>query len=306
MLRKRSILFLLLAVVSLPFAADAQEIVVFRPVQETQVVYHNGYVSEDRNYSGSDSYSALCQNGKVFGVNTSRTLFQFDFSEIPPDALLQTATLTLFARGPSPYTAKESGNGHAGDNATVLERVVTDWNSDSVTWNTQPAVDPRVQVLLRQSRNNIEDYPTIDVLPLVKEMLKDASANHGFAMRLLNESPVRVLMFCSSFYPDPAKRPYLTLTYERSASVKSLQDNVSVCQAMPNPFSGQTVLKINADHEVFGTVEIYNLQGRHVKSQCICGDDLIYISLDGLPPGMYFYKLVSGNNVVGNGKLMVN
>ncbi len=57
------------------------------------------------------------------------------------------------------------------------------------------------------------NFENIDVTTLVSDMLSDMDGSHGFAFKMLNETPFRCVLFASSDHEDPALRPRLRLLY---------------------------------------------------------------------------------------------
>src|SRR5687767_681631 len=94
----RIILLSFLGVIGSAIVARSQDSLLLHAIRDAIVVYHDGYPSGLRNYGSTDTYSAVCQPGAIWGVNSSRTFFQFDLSEVPAGANIVRAELNLFGR----------------------------------------------------------------------------------------------------------------------------------------------------------------------------------------------------------------
>lgn len=81
---------------------------------------------------------------------------------------------------------------------------------------------------------------------------------------------------------------------------------VQIPQALkvyPNPAPTGSVLRIEGEKSIFGTLDVYNLRGQRVAStRMIRGQALL--SLDEYPTGLYFYKLRSNEGII-SGKYII-
>ncbi len=140
-----------------------------------------------------------------------RTLFKFNLTDIPQNATVTSAKLLLtYNQAPTHYGSA----GHhrdSGSNACYMQRVVQQWNDDSVTWNNQPPVTAADQIILEASTSNFQNY-SVTLTDAINDMVQNPSSNHGFLFRLQTESPIRVLGF-SSGNTDTTLRPVLQVTY---------------------------------------------------------------------------------------------
>ncbi len=139
-----------------------------------------------------------------------RNFFKFDLSSIPPESVINTATLNL-------YYADSNSFGNAphqsltNSNTSILQRVLDNWYEDSITWNTQPSVSLNNVDTLAESTAPDQDYLNIDVAALIQTMVD--SGNYGFSLRLLLEQQYARLLFASGDYPDSTLRPLIEITY---------------------------------------------------------------------------------------------
>jgi hypothetical protein len=150
-----------------------------------------------------------------------RSFFKFTgLSVIPQTAQVLSAKLSL--SGVTSSLASPQGNSYYpgspynsfGTNECWLKRVTGSWSEATITWNNQPALTETNRVAIPASTSQWGYSVTdIDVTDLIKGMVNNANANHGFAMMHQIEQYYRSVSFASSDNPDPAKRPKLVVTY---------------------------------------------------------------------------------------------
>ncbi|HNX67702.1 MAG TPA: DNRLRE domain-containing protein, partial [Bacteroidales bacterium] len=167
------------------------------------------------NYSNTNwsSYKGFAAAAWTAGgiQTTARSLLKFDLKSIPAQKRIRRATLSLYSVS-LPYI----GEGHSslsGPNDFIINRVISEWDEKKVTWNTQPRVTREGEIILPPSGTPDQDYTNIDVTELVQFMIDNPSKNYGIMIRLLNESYYRSVVFGSSDYPNPEKRPKLVIEF---------------------------------------------------------------------------------------------
>jgi len=138
-----------------------------------------------------------------------RSLIYFDLSSIPTSATILGATFSLYCNINSGYYQLQSG-----DNASYLLKIAESWDENLVTWTTQPNVTLHSSVLLPTSSSMTQDYPDIDVIAPVKEMVLNPSSNFGWMIRLVIEEYYRSMVFASSDNTVEALRPKLVVNYK--------------------------------------------------------------------------------------------
>lgn len=140
------------------------------------------------------------------------TLIQFDLAQIPENAVITSALLSLYYNPTDPY---ESFSVHTGDNDLRIRRVTSSWQEHAVTWNTKPAVTAVNEVIVPESTSSTQDYLDIEVLPLITDIVSLGEGNHGLALSMVNEqNPYRALLFASSDHPNASLHPELTVYWE--------------------------------------------------------------------------------------------
>lgn len=142
---------------------------------------------------------------------TGRSLIKFDLDTIPIGSEVRQARLYMYGVN-IPYIHP----GHSklsGSNAFELLKVTSTWDESTVTWNTQPTTTEDEKILLPESDSIYQNYQ-IDVTNSVQLMVNDPESNFGFMIKLSNESHYRQILFGSSDFEDPLKRPKLVVTYK--------------------------------------------------------------------------------------------
>ena len=120
------------------------------------------------------------------------------------------------------YAVNSSVNGThstlSGSNASILQRVTTPWNENTVTWNTAPQITTKDEVMVPASVAPLQDFPNIDITTLVQDMVDQPDSSYGLLFRIDTESYYRRLVFASSDYPDTSLHPKLVVQYTTPSS----------------------------------------------------------------------------------------
>lgn len=74
----------------------------------------------------------------------------------------------------------------------------------------------------------------------------------------------------------------------------------------PNPFSNSATIEISTEHKIKYDFILYDQLGREVKKMVNITEKKIVFEKDNLNSGMYFYKAISSENIIGGGKLIIN
>lgn len=208
MIKKSELVLFVLLFASIYSRAQTLELIEIRPGIEDGF---DAEVRTDRNYPiwYEDDFisNAWTVGGEVF---TQRSLIRFDLSALPPGSEIVSAKLSLFCN-------TESGHAqlHAGENASVLKRIISPWDQYNVIWNNQPDVTNTGAVFLPKSISQNEDYLNIDVTEHIQYFKSNPELNYGFMLQLLDEFPYRAMVFASSNHLDPMKRPLLSIEYQQ-------------------------------------------------------------------------------------------
>ena len=163
-----------------------------------------------------------------------RSLIEFDLSNIPNGAVINSADLSLYSHD-SPGLGSHSTT--SGSNESVLSRITSSWEENSVTWNNQPTTTTENQVFLSESSSSTEDYLNIDVTDLVLDMIADSANSHGFLIKLLTEQHYRSLVFAASGHSNSDLHPKLEVTY-----TETIQNNDNCIALRPSGDEGKDAL----------------------------------------------------------------
>ena len=145
-----------------------------------------------------------------FGLpDYGRSVFKFDLSQLPANATITDAKLTLYSN-PTPLNGNLVDANFGSNNAMLIQRVISNWSTNS-TWQTQPDTDPADEAVIPQATAASEDLVDIDVTNMVQKMM--TNDNYGFMIRLQREEMYNCRIFCSSKYADASKHPKLVVTY---------------------------------------------------------------------------------------------
>lgn len=189
----------------------------------------------------------------------TRALLEFNLNQIPADAVVKEARLSLYTNNSAIY------GGHttvSGPNNVVLQRITEPWTENNVTWINQPATTDQHAVILPASSNSYENYLDIDVTALVRDMLD--SNNFGLLMKLYDEYKERQLVFSSSDHNNSNLHPKLevcvTIPNFSRQEAMPLQ-----LQVFPNPV--KDVLHLKNTGAPIRELALYDITGQLVMLQ---------------------------------------
>jgi len=139
-----------------------------------------------------------------------RSIMRFDYSAIPPGAIIDSAKLFIYAT-PTPA----GGNGvdaHFGpSNSCYVRRITTSWTAPNpFTWNSPPASTTQNEATIPQSTGSFQDN-IVNVTGLVNDMIQNG--NNGFYIGLHTEVTYNVRQYLSSYSNDVSKHPKLVIYY---------------------------------------------------------------------------------------------
>ncbi len=251
------------------------------------ILRHNSISSADINYPSSPEFSISKWSYTSDGcpVGTIRSLLKFDeLSTIPSNAEIISAELKLFGipssqgnnYGNSSYPGSPSG---FLSNKSFIQRVTSAWNEQTVTWNTQPTTTTTNQITIPQSTSewnwNFSDNSS-NLVAMIQDMVSNPESNHGFMLRLENESNTyRSLYFATSDHSNSKLWPELTVTYNYSSAPDTIIVHDTVIIEQPCPCEANFTYHVNtANMRAYSFSasnhaddHFWSVNGRHASSE---------------------------------------
>lgn len=159
-------------------------------------------------------------NGSQIGIsnvnsNSRRSFIKFSTPSLPPDAIIQSAKLSL-------YASTDVSNPMLGENEAYIKRVTgtEDNYCSGATWSQQPSVTDVHQVLLPRSTSTTQNYLDIDITDMYKDW-KALNNGFRFSIRLshVQESGAAKQMIFNGYFGESSQRPKLEICYTTAACI---------------------------------------------------------------------------------------
>ena len=217
-----------------------------------------------------------------------RSMLYFNLNLLPANAVIFSAKLSLYGNDGNP----ENNSTLDGSNECLVQRITTNWDPATVTWNTQPNSDTVHEVVLPESVSQWQDYLNIDVTDLIRDLYETPDSYTGLMIKLKTEISYRRLVFRSAFQVDSVKSPTLKITYS-GVGINELSDE-GYLSITPNPAISKFSIKRGSCLNE-ASIEIYNSLGKKIMNDKFsCGDKNKEIILD-VSSGTYLVKVIDGN-----------
>ena len=253
--------------------------------------------SDTSNFGDHPEFNALAWT--VSGdIANQRSLVYWNLTEIPSNAIIDSARLSLFC---NPTSVNPGHSAMSGPNDAYLNKITTPWSENTVSWVTQPSITTVGQVYLPPSANSTQDYLNVDVTGVVQGWVSNPTTNFGLMLQMVTETYYRDLIFCSSDHADPELHPRLDICYHIATGITEQQQNeIHVYE----DFYNQTLNIVSGD-EMGGktSLHIFNCNGQIVRSYENLSGKRFVMAKDDLAPGAYFYRLTSSDKTQ-NGKII--
>jgi hypothetical protein len=163
-----------------------------------------GSAAPDTNYGNHPDFMS-----NKFSAGAVRSLVRFDFSSIPTDAIVNSVHASFYS-----YVSPSNGNHFIGKGESYLQKVDAAWDEATVTWNNQPTSSTVDQVYLANAASTIQDYLNLDITATAAGMINDPATNHGYVLRLVDETTSNnKLIFGSSDNTNADLHPKVVVEY---------------------------------------------------------------------------------------------
>lgn len=140
-----------------------------------------------------------------------RCYLWFTTANISPNAVIDSALISLFYYYDDPYDHPHSVIYPAEGNEGIFRRVTAPWNADHINWELQPGATDSNQVVIPGSEFPDQDYPRIDISDLYADLFY--GNNYGVLFRQVDEIYYNRLNFASINHSDTSMRPILDVYY---------------------------------------------------------------------------------------------
>lgn len=219
------------------------------------------YNNATTNYGGQDAIGAHAWTN--IGIpDTGRSLLEFDMSTIPSNAIITSASLSLY-NNPTTTYANGVHSWLSGPNNGFIQRVTSYWDEKTVTWMTQPTSTPLNQASIPASVFANQDYLNIDVTQLITDMYNNPLNSFGFMIRLETEQQFRSLVFASSNYSNSTKNPKLDICYTVQTGMETIYDSPFIIY--PNPVQNNFYVELVKKIISKVTIELLNVIGESIS-----------------------------------------
>lgn len=213
---KKFLVTIIAALLLIPYV-QSQQVLTIYPDKDAALVHGESapYNSNQSNPHGTSEYLTTYKWTWSGIPITIKALIGIDLSQLPESAYILDAKLYLYS------TATHANNNINGSgynpNTSLLSRVVTSWNEDEVTWNTNLILDTDNETTLDNSEYIDEDYIVI-VTDLIKDIQANPTTSDGLMLSLVNEIKYTKMQFASSDHSNSALHPKLEITYTSNFS----------------------------------------------------------------------------------------
>jgi len=302
------VLFLAIVLSVSIFRLNAQSIdscVVFQPAFEegidAEIFSCSSYGYDTLNFG---SINDICATAWTKGGDTSiiRSLLFFNINFLPSGYTVLSAKLSLYH---NPTSSEGQHSSMSGPNKSLIQRIITPWQEDYVTWNTQPQTTTQNQVLVSASTSSTQNFIDIDVTQLVVDMMNNPTASYGFMIKLQDENYYRKLVFASSDHSDSALHPKLEVCLQASStSISSINGNKSSITVFPNPADNFVSISIKDFNEDI-IVSLFDITGRKLMEKSVLSSQTQF-DVSRFANGVYFLEIKRGESIKSRQKFIIN
>lgn len=235
-------------------------------------------------------------------IEVSRGLFNFDLIKQSLVDKFSVVSAFISFYGSDIQNGLGTHDPISGTNAIIIERITSNWEESTVTWNNQPTTSNENIVEIPGPTEIEMSYHLINVTPIVKDMFEKLDSSFGFLIRLKNEIPNNRINLLSSDSDSYPKFPAIYLLLKEKTSDIDEVETEEPISIFPNPSQGG--FKISS-HNNITCLEIFDLIGNKIGFyQDLKSKEEVL--MDNLSSGIYLLKIIDhkGNSLTR--KLIVN
>lgn len=229
-----------------------------------------------------------------------RSLIKFNLNSIPTNAVISSATLSLYANPSQLNGNPAAGPTHGTNNSSELLKIVSPWSINTVNWDNQPNVSNSDIVTLAQSVTNYDDYLNIDVTAIAQGWINNPANNYGWMLKTQTSDFYNCMIFGSSNFPDSSKRPALTLNFQSPLGINSNNLSDATLTLFPNPSQNDLYLSLNASYVGKLTIKIINLLGQVIYKENIEKSASSFdtnFNVSSYSKGLYLIQVISPTEI---------
>ncbi len=286
------------------FNAINDSCIIFQPDAEAGIdaqIYSNTQFGYDTLNGGqSEDFCATAWTRQGYPSNI-RSLIKFNLYPIQSSSQVVSARLSLYF---NPTSLDGTHSSLTGMNSSTLQRIISSWDENTVTYVNQPATTTQNAVLLNPSVSATQNFIDIDVTQLVKDDLDNPLGPQGFLFRLVDEQYYRKLVFSSSDHPTDSLRPKLEICLTGPLSIKQNSVELADIKIFPNPASDLLCFDFGNSSGNF-SAQVFSVLGEIVLQNENLGTNNNTLNISNLSPGTYIVALRNDDGVVLRKKLLV-
>jgi hypothetical protein len=283
----RFLKIVLLMLVFSSFNVIAQTTLIIKPGasegKDAVLPWHN----PDENHATNTSLHVTAWTYSGIPTKT-RVLLDFDFSDIPQGAVIQSALLNLYYN----FTSDFNNGQQSGNNEGAVYRVTESWNESTVTWNNQPSYTA-VGSIAYPASVNYNDALSVNVTQMAQLFIDSPSISHGFMLKLNNEDNYRARLFASSDHLLKKLHPELVIEYIYTG-IEQEEKAAFQTKVFPVPVNNTLHIIVTLQGNAEIQYQIINTLGA-VMAEGNSNQSSFSVDVSALQNGIYFIRLQSGN-----------
>lgn len=293
-MKLKALLFIGVAILSLHNSSAQNINLILQPdaTAGKDALLINGTLGNN-NYGTNDLFNAWRYTAGSWYIR--RSLLQFDLSAIPSNAVIVSATLTLY---------KHTTNHYSVDNTSVLRKITQSWSETTVTYNNQPTFSMSDSIIVPTNTTTTQASISVDVTPHIQYWINNPTLNYGWVFKLYSnfesQNVYRQFTWASSDFATSTSRPKLDITYYL-ISYKSLNKKLDAGYYELN--SSNLYFKYNEEYKDSDGNLTYNLYNdAHTKITglptlpVVYGDNRYTLNLASVATGYYTLEVINEKN----------